>query len=248
LKIDEYDVSLSRTRIDFYLIYILNGAGHYQTDNGEITAKAGNIIIYRPDEKQDYYYKAIEKAELYWIHFTGEQVASLMDELHFRGGPLFQVGIHSEFIKIFENIIHELQIKKPYSQQLCMSYLLQLLSSFARHSDEIRNGNKTLEAGKLEHTIKVMNEEFQKEHEMDYYARMSDLTIFQFIRNFKKQTNYSPAKYIEKLRIAKAKELLRDSSLSITEISAIVGYKDPFYFSKVFKKASGMTPSEFRRT
>ena len=246
IRIDDFDVSLNRTRMDFYLIYLINGAGHYITGNDTITAKAGSIIIYRPEEHQHYYYEAFEKTELYWIHFTGSQAESLMNELDFSGNNFYQIGIHAEYIELFENIIHELQIKKPHFHQLCISYLLQLLSSFSRDAGFLQNSEKAPENNYLENVIKVMNEEFQQEHAMDYYAKKSNLSLFQFIRNFKKLTRYSPAKYVEKLRIAKARELLRDSSLSITEISAIVGYKDPFYFSKVFKKASSITPSEFR--
>ncbi|MFD0670868.1 helix-turn-helix domain-containing protein [Cohnella sp. GCM10027633] len=244
-KLDDYDVSIDRTRIDLYLIYLINGIGRYMTDDGDITARAGSIILYKPDEHQNYFYRAFDKAELYWIHFTGDRAEALLDELRLSGNRVFQVGIHSEYMEIFENIIHELQVQKPYFQQKCNSYLLQLLSSFSRNAEALRSGNKVHE-GYLDNIIKVMNEEFQKGHDMDYYAKLSGLSIFQFIRTLKKQTNYSPAKYIEKIRIAKAKELLRDSSLTIAEISAIVGYTDPFYFSKVFKKASGITPSEFR--
>ncbi len=242
IKLDDIDVALNRTRMDFYLIYLINGAGHYITDNGTITAKAGSIILYRPEEHQNYYYKAVEKTELYWIHFTGYEAESLLNELDFRSGNFYPAGIHAEFIELFENIIHELQMKKPRFQQLCISYLLQLLSAFSREA----GGERAAGKNDLENAVKAMNEEFQQEHSIDYYARKSHLSLFQFIRNFKKLTGYTPVRYIEKIRIAKAKELLRDSSLSIAEISGIVGYSDPFYFSKVFKKASGETPTQFR--
>jgi len=246
IKIDDFDVSLNRTRMDFYLIYLINGAGHYITGDDVVTAKAGSIIIYRPDEHQHYYYEAFEKTEFYWIHFTGSQAEGLMNELDFTGSNFYQVGIHAQYLELFENIIHELQIKKPHYHQLCISYLLQLLSSFSRDAGFLRNSGKASGNNYLENVIKVMNEEFQQEHAIEYYAKKSNLSLFQFIRNFKNLTRYTPAKYIEKLRIGKARELLHDSSLSITEVSAIIGYKDPFYFSKVFKKASGITPSEFR--
>lgn len=246
IKLDDIDVSLNRTRKDFYLIYLINGAGHYISGNDTITAKAGSIILYKPNQHQDYYYKAVEKAELYWIHFTGSQAESLVDELDLAGSNFHQVGIHAEYIELFENIIHELQIQKPHFNQLCTSYLIQLMSSFSRDAGFLKNRAETYVENYMENIIKAMNEEFQQEHAIEHYAEMCNLSLFQFIRNFKKSTRYSPGKYIEKLRIAKAKELLCDSSLSITEISGIVGYKDPFYFSKVFKKASGIAPSEFR--
>ncbi len=248
IKIDDYDVSLKRTRVDYYLIYLINGAGHYILGGDTITAKAGSIILYRPGQYQDYYYKAFEKTELYWIHFTGNQFENLLNELELTDGNIFRVGIHREYITLFESIIHELQIKSPPFHQLCASYLLQLLSSYSRAAKRLKSGEKTPGNSNMEKVIKAMNEEFQQEHAVEYYAEMANLSLFQFIRSFKKLTGFTPARYIEKIRIAKARELLRDSSLSVAEISAIAGYKDPFYFSKVFKKASGITPSEYRNS
>ena len=59
------------------------------------------------------------------------------------------------------------------------------------------------------------------------------------------QVNFSD--YIASLRIQRAKELLRDDSMSIQEIAEIVGYNDYFYFTKVFKKIEGISPSKYRK-
>ncbi|WP_037290985.1 response regulator transcription factor [Saccharibacillus sacchari] len=55
------------------------------------------------------------------------------------------------------------------------------------------------------------------------------------------------SEYLNKIRVAKAEELLRDGGLSISEISGQVGYSDPGYFTKVFKKQTGFSPSQYRR-
>ena len=54
--------------------------------------------------------------------------------------------------------------------------------------------------------------------------------------------------YIASLRIQRAKELLRDDRLSIQEIAEIVGYNDYFYFTKVFKRVEGISPSKYRKS
>lgn len=67
-----------------------------------------------------------------------------------------------------------------------------------------------------------------------------------FVRRFKAATNEVPSNYIQKLRIEKAKYLLESSTKTIDTIAYSVGYQDVQYFRRLFKKISGMTPSNFR--
>ena len=71
--------------------------------------------------------------------------------------------------------------------------------------------------------------------------------MYQFIRKFKKSMLMPPSRYIEKIRMDRSRELLADTDLTVNEISGIVGYNDPFYFSKVFKKNTGLNPMAFRK-
>ncbi len=246
LKASGIDVSLTRARKDYYLIYLTNGVGYYKLNGNIISVDAGKIVLYKPGEKQDYVYKGDEKAEIYWIHFTGSEVAKLLSELAISNGNIFNPGIDSDCINIFENIIHEAQIKKPQFNQLCIGYFLQLLSSFSRMVIFYEKGEGIFKNDNMEHVIKTIHAEFQQERPIEYYSKMCNLSLYQFIRNFKKATNLSPGKYIEKLRIAKAKELLSNTNLTVNEISSIVGYNDPFYFSKVFKRSTNTTPTAFK--
>jgi len=245
-KIDEINTSLNRCRKDFYLIYLINGVGHYKLGQHFVAVDAGNIIIFKPGEKQEYYYLAEEKAEAYWIHFTGYEAENLLNSLSLSNRNVYKTGVDSECISIFESIIHEIQIRKPYFHQLCIGHLIQLMSSFSRKAVFLERGKGVFKNREIENVIKVMHENYQQQHEIDYYAKICNLSVYQFIRNFKKATNLSPAKYIEKIRINKAKELLVDTNLTVNEISGLVGYSDAFYFSKVFKKATNFAPTAFR--
>ena len=68
-----------------------------------------------------------------------------------------------------------------------------------------------------------------------------------FIRNFKQYTGSSPMQYILSIRIYNAEVLLKNEQYNITEISNIVGYDNPLYFSRIFKKVKGLSPSEYRK-
>lgn len=63
---------------------------------------------------------------------------------------------------------------------------------------------------------------------------------------FKKATNYTPMEYLITFRIRKAKQLLKQTDLPIQHIAYSVGYSDPFAFSKIFKRETGMPPSLYR--
>lgn len=247
LKSSGIDISLKRIRCDFYIIYLINGIGHYHFNKTLYSIDAGNIILYKPGEEQDYYYIGNENAELYWIHFTGSEAASLLSRLSLSDRNYYKVGIDSDYVNIFESIIREIQIRKPQYHQICIGLLIQLLALFSRKPIMAEKGEGAFDVG-LENVIKCMHSKFHEDHPMDYYAKMCNLSVYQFIRSFRNAIQLPPGKYIGKLRISKAKELLANTNLTINEISGLIGYNDPFYFSKAFKKSTNTTPTSYRNT
>lgn len=77
-------------------------------------------------------------------------------------------------------------------------------------------------------------------------AYMCGMSLSTFNRNFKKEFQESPVNYINHQRIERAKELLQQDALSIAEVAYDVGFNDPLYFSRLFKRKMNMSPSQFR--
>ena len=73
------------------------------------------------------------------------------------------------------------------------------------------------------------------------------MSVNWFIHSFKNVMKVPPMQYIVSLRIAAAKGYLENSNKNITEIAATVGYDNALYFSRLFRKYTGMTPSEYRK-
>ena len=94
-------------RLDYQIIYITAGCGHFHFDNvdNETIVPAGNIVLYRPKELQKYEYYGKDKTEVYWIHFTSNNVKisyGNMDfrikSVYFRSGPLWNTNRFSSVL------------------------------------------------------------------------------------------------------------------------------------------------------
>ena len=73
------------------------------------------------------------------------------------------------------------------------------------------------------------------------------MSVSWFIRNFKDYTGSTPAQYLLSLRISNAQSLLESTAYHVMEIAEIVGYSNPLYFSRLFKKQCGVSPTEYRK-
>ena len=76
---------------------------------------------------------------------------------------------------------------------------------------------------------------------------MESLSNSRYITLFSKEMGKSPSEYILTLRLERARELLLTTDIEISSVGVASGYKDQYFFSKIFKKHTGMSPSEFRK-
>lgn len=93
-----------------------------------------------------------------------------------------------------------------------------------------------------------IDQNFQKDISLDDVSKKVNISPYYFSKVFKEKTGENFIEYLTKKRMESAKELLIKPELSIKEICIIAGYSDPNYFSRIFKKYEGVTPSEYRES
>ena len=102
------------------------------------------------------------------------------------------------------------------------------------------------ELEKISPALSSINSDCTSKIGVDEYAKMCNLSTSYFTHLFTKITGFSPMEYKQLQRMNVAKNLLSTTTMSIKEISNIVGFKDPLYFGRCFKQSTGQTPSGYR--
>ena len=122
-------------------------------------------------------------------------------------------------------------------------------NSLRRHQK--KNGDSSSDTeiqGRLENALKYIRNHSTQQLTLESVARQCGMSKFYFSRLFKKNIGCSFKTYLNRVRIENAKDLLSRKNTNITEVCFAVGFNDLSYFSKVFHKMEGKTPSGFKRS
>ena len=245
---DKLPTRRPRGRLDYQLLYVASGKTHFCFQGKEREVSAGHMVLFRPRQEQNYVYYGKDKPEVYWVHFTGSDVKNILRRFEI---PLtenvFYSGVSSTYTYLFKEMINELQTCRVGYQDLLEMYLrqifLQIQRSRLQHQPSVSNYLQE----EMEYARRYFNEHYNEPICIEEFAQSRSMSVSWFLRNFKQITGQSPMQYILTSRINNAVSLLETTDYNVTEISAIVGYENPLYFSRLFKKQKGVSPSDYRR-
>ena len=152
-----------------------------------------------------------------------------------------------EYERVFKRIIIELQrCQLDYEEMLTLLFR-HLLITFERElKHEHVPKNEYLDK-EMDRTVTYFNENYNRDINIDAYAGSRGMSVSWFIRSFRKYTGQTPMQFILSIRINNAQILLETTQYSINEIASIVGYDNQLYFSRLFRKQKGCSPSEYRK-
>ena len=231
---------------DWQLLYIAGGKAHFYLEAGELVLKEGEAFIYPPFLPQRYGYFLHEKPDVYWLHFTGGQVKSLLAQTELPVKRAFCPGFHSSMTLLFDRVIRELQQNGLYVKELASAYAQALFFLLSRGVSE-KASQRDAAGPEILKAVEWMHKHPEEISSMSEYARRANMSLSTFIRRFKAHTGVPPQRYITRLRMTSARELMDSTTLSITDIARLVGYDNPLYFSRMFKKETGMSPRGYRQ-
>jgi len=256
----EHHHRIREKAIDQYvLIYCIDGNGFYVIGNKRYEVVKNQYFIlpaYKPHE-----YGAVEGGQwtIYWMHFRGEHAA-----IYAEGAQTPQninVSQHSRIsdrINIFEEIMATLHFSTGLEDLRYASSLLHHFLASIRFLEHFRRSGAMNAADQqklltydnshniVEAAIHYMRENIEHRITLQNVLDYVGYSQSRFSSIFKKQTGQSPLAYFNNLKIDYACTLLKETDLKVNQICYKIGIEDPFYFSRLFSKAKGLSPTEYR--
>jgi len=226
--------------------YICKGEGWLKIGEFEYYPKPGQLFLMPAGILQSYSVISDNTFLKYWCHFTAKiNDMNLFDIIK---TPIFiDVDEDSELSSLFKDLIFYYE-KRSFSSVLKIrGIMFQILAWYFEHLDMrdiyLSSYSSTRQLLKV---LNYIEKNLSQNITVEELAQIVHFHPNYFTRFFRDHIGCSPVQYINRMRLDKAKQLLRSTSLSIKEITDLTGFNDASYFSRVFKKNVGLSPLEYR--
>lgn len=235
---------------DNILIYCLQGKGHYVVGDKKFEVTANQYILLPATEQYMRYWADNEDPwTIYWVHFTGNQIDSFNNSLQIipQKGPVsivFNEKVLDAWHQIYQTLEMGYSLENLANATMCLHYFMAMFLFPEKHLT-VDNAEKS---DLITETISNMRQNLDKKLTVEDMANQHKLSCSHFSMLFRKGTGMAPLDYFIHLKMQKACQLIYSNESKIKEIAMTLGYDDPFYFSRVFKKNMGQSPEQYRLT
>jgi AraC-like DNA-binding protein len=237
---------------DYYLIHlIISGKGTFLSPGREISLKAGDSFIIEPEQLVSYRSDDQSPWRYSWIAFRGDTAAALLFDLkssaHY---PVLLAEKWQLFHTWYRRIQQSLQAKSPALHFETVGYLYLLIATHLRYVTPLSD-KLELDVSRQEYIVQqaihYISTQYAENISIELMAQHLGYTRAYLSRIFKQHTSVSPATFLLKFRVDKARLLMRErSELTLEQIASSAGFHDPLYFSKQFRRFYEMSPSNYR--
>ncbi len=227
------------------LIFVEKGAGWVSMDGQKRAVEAGQVLHIPANVPHSYGASHQNPWSIFWFHFDGAGALGLLGWTTLtRNNPVMDCaawdGLRRQFRSLFNTI------ERGYHEHTLLEMsrvLINVITLLHRNPTSERPNNAS---HRIEQAMDKMRDTLTAPFTLVEYAASAGYSVARFSHWFKLHTGISPMTYLNELRVQKACEYLDTTALSIKEISVLLGYEDPLYFSRSFQKCTGQSPSSYR--
>jgi AraC-like DNA-binding protein len=228
------------------LTYVDQGSLHSVADGTDLLLEQGDMVIYAPNQ--------------WHMQYADMDVAPRYVTISFDLGggdlsALYGRKLHSSqsTISLLQAMLKEQERMDPYSADLIISQLTQLLLRLLRQSDDAPQKLKASNSLHAENEIIRKAQQYISNHireklSVPLVARMVDVSPSYMTALFHKNLQISPGEYIRRIKIQESKQMIREGNMNFTEIAEALHYSTVHHFSRQFKDKVGFTPTEYAKS
>ncbi len=235
-------VAVGRTLAEYQVIYITSGRGIFEVDQRRHVISGGSIMVifpgvphfYRPDYDVGW--------TEYWVGFKGPSADALCEQGFLsRRTPVYEAGLQNSLLSIYTQIFDLVASQQPLYQPRASSCVLALIAeilALQRKAAQPTHSQQLVDKAKF-----LMEENIDGELNLSRIGEALGVSTSHLNAVFKSYTAMTPHQYLISIKIRKAKDLLESGDLAIKEVAFRLGFRDQYYFSRLFKHKTGISPS-----
>ena len=230
----------------YILHYVFEGEGVLRIDDKEFKVKSNSFFLLPPDVLVQYQADEKKPWQYAWIHFHGFKSTEIVRSIGMTRKEPVYVPIE-ENSQLKDAVINLIMYKE--NEYACIGYMYILfdkMNRWTRHVEK-KAGTNLRTMNYMREAIQYINTKYCESIMVQQIADHCGVDRAYLSKIFKYATGKTLQEYLIQFRIKRAKQLLKDTDLSVKYVSYSVGYNDPFTFSKVFKKQEGVSPSVWRK-
>lgn len=219
-------------------------------EDKKVTLRQGECIILTPYSPHSFMVDGAQKCSITQLSFKLHEVSTILNDLIiFKDTqPYFKIVSCTDILESMQNMYTYAHDKsyQPLNELLLNVELQKLFIILSMHIEQMHLIGQKCEHTKLESVLAYINEHYEQDIQLETLAQYHKISSRYLRKIFMEHVGFSAMEYITMLRIEKAKDLLKNTSIPISDIALQIGYNSFQYFSMIFKKKTSITPKDFR--
>ncbi|MCH5324628.1 MAG: helix-turn-helix domain-containing protein [Eubacterium sp.] len=228
------------------ILFCAAGSGTLEYDKKAQKITAGDYFFLPKNAPHSYYPDEV-KWDVRWIAFEGQTCDELLSKLGMTVPVVVTPADGTALERTFDKMVISQENDILYCDYTCSGLVYDYIIEFHRWTDSNADSARSRQMSMLLPVLKYMHDNFRTDISMTQLSEIIGVTPQHFCRIFKNTMNARPNEYLTKIRLDKAKQLLTERNVSVSEAAAGSGFRDAGYFSTVFRKYEGMSPAQYKK-
>lgn len=229
------------------LIYCVEGKGWVEINKARTQVLASQFIIIPANVPHKYGAHETDEWTIYWFHFKGDISGHIVDLILAKNKKAHpDLAYNENRIRLFEEIYTNLEMGYSMDNLRYINMTFYHFLSSLLYEDKFNYADRKKENDPVTTSIELMQKKIGTVITLGELADFANLSVSHFSALFRSHTGYSPIEYFNHLKVQKACQYLLFSDRSVKEIAELLGVDDQYYFSRMFSRLMGSSPTQYR--